>query len=55
MREALLAKAEFLMKTGEREAAQEAFKVTEGKTAGSGPKLDITFALIRCAAVWKAE
>lgn len=47
VREALFAKADFLMCIGERAAAEQAFKVTEEKTAGGGQKLDITFAIIR--------
>lgn len=47
VREALFNKAMFLYTTGEREAAQAAFKATEDKTAGVGQKLDCTFAVLR--------
>lgn len=47
VREALFNKAMFLYNTGEREAAQAAFKATEEKTAGIGQKLDCTFAVLR--------
>ncbi|KAK9817917.1 hypothetical protein WJX72_004298 [[Myrmecia] bisecta] len=47
VREALLAKADYLCKIGDRTAAQEAYKVTEGKTAGVGLKMDLVFSLLR--------
>ena len=32
---------------GDREAAKAAFQVTEEKTAGVGPKMDLAFSLLR--------
>ncbi|KAK9842849.1 hypothetical protein WJX74_003370 [Apatococcus lobatus] len=44
---ALLAKADYLCKLGDREAAAAAYKDTEDKTTGSGPKLDLVFSMLR--------
>lgn len=51
VREALFTKAMYLYNTGEAEAAVTAFKAAEEKTAGVGQKLDITFAILRYAAM----
>jgi hypothetical protein len=47
VRDALLAKAEFLADIGDREAATKAFEAAEAKTAGSGNKMDLVFSQIR--------
>jgi 26S proteasome regulatory subunit N7 len=46
-REALLAKADFLAKIGNREAAMEAFAATEKKTVAMGQKMDLMFSILR--------
>jgi len=50
VRDALHAKATFLGKIGDREAAAKAFKDTEDKTASGGSKADMVFSQIRCGA-----
>lgn len=47
VRDAMLAKANYLAKIGDREAARKAFDETAEKTAGSGPKLDLVFSMLR--------
>lgn len=47
MRDALLAKAEYLASIGDKDLAVAAFKTTEEKTAGGGNKLDLIFSQIR--------
>lgn len=47
VRDAHRAKADFLAKIGDREAAGKAYAVTEKKTAGAGQKLDLVFSLLR--------
>ena len=47
VRDALLAKAEYLADIGDRGAAAEAYTATEAKTAGAGPKMDLAFSLLR--------
>jgi hypothetical protein len=47
VRDALHAKATFLGKVGDREAAAAAFKATEDKTASGGSKADMVFSQIR--------
>jgi hypothetical protein len=49
VRDAWHAKATFLGKVGDREAAAAAFKETEDKTASGGSKADMVFSQIRCA------
>lgn len=49
MRDALHAKANFLGKIGDREAAAKAYKETEDKTASGGSKADMVFSQIRWA------
>ena len=48
VRDAHRAKADYLAKIGDREAAGKAYAVTEEKTAGAGQKLDLVFSLLRC-------
>ncbi len=48
MRDAVHAKATFLGKIGDREAAAAAFKDAEEKTASGGSKADMVFSQIRC-------
>lgn len=43
VKEALTAKADYLCRIGDRNAATEAYKKAEEKTAGSGPKMDLVF------------
>ena len=47
VRDALHAKATFLAKIGDREAAAAAYKDTEDKTASGGSKADMVFSQIR--------
>lgn len=47
VRDALLAKAEYLASIGDKDAAVAAFTQTEEKTAGGGNKLDLIFSQIR--------
>jgi 26S proteasome regulatory subunit N7 len=49
VRDALLAKADYLAKIGDKQAAVAAYKETEEKTTGSGNKVDLVFSQIRCA------
>ncbi|KAK9906744.1 hypothetical protein WJX75_007249 [Coccomyxa subellipsoidea] len=47
VRDAYLAKADYLYKIGDREAAMAAYQQTEGKTAGVGQKMDLAFSMLR--------
>ena len=47
IREAYLARADFLMRTGEKEKALEAYDETVTKTVALGPKLDILLSQLR--------
>lgn len=47
VRDALLAKADFLCSVGDHAAALAAYAAAEAKTAGVGPKMDLAFSLIR--------
>ena len=47
VRDALLAKADYLAEIGDRTGAGEAYTATEAKTAGAGPKLDLALSLLR--------
>jgi len=47
VRDALRAKADYLAKIGDKGAAVKAYAATESKSAGSGPKLDLVFSLLR--------
>lgn len=46
-KEALQAKAEYLCRTGQKEAAESAFRATYEKTVGLGYRMDLVFYLIR--------
>ena len=50
VRDALQAQADYLSSIGDHAAAVAAYAVAEAKTAGVGPKMDLCFSLIRCAA-----
>ena len=47
VRDAALARANFLCDVGDRAAAAEAFAEASSKTSGAGPKLDAALSLIR--------
>lgn len=47
VRDALLAKAEYLCKIGDKNAAVSAFRETFDKSVSVGQRLDITFNVIR--------
>ena len=47
VRDAMLAKAEYLGEIGSRSAATQAYDVTAAKTASGGSKADMTFSQIR--------
>jgi len=47
VRDAVVAKAEYLANIGDVERAQETFEDAFGKTVGSGPKMDLSFSLLR--------
>ena len=47
VRDQLRARADFLASTASRDEAAAAYQVTEKKTAGAGPKLDLVFSLLR--------
>merc|ERR1712156_231323 len=51
-RETLLAKAEFLTKIGEKDAAVEAIRKTMEKTVGLGNRMDLIFHNIRIGLFW---
>jgi 26S proteasome regulatory subunit N7 len=55
IREALLARAEFFSRTGDKEKALTAYRQTFDKTVALGQKLDIIFALIRLGLFWKDD
>lgn len=48
VRDALHARAEYLGRIGDREAAAKAYAETEEKTASGGAKADMVFSQIRC-------
>lgn len=48
VRDALLAKAEYLTEIGDKDAALKAFDVAEEKTTGFGNKMDLVFSQVRC-------
>eukprot|EP01101_Sappina_pedata_P006988 TRINITY_DN3599_c0_g1_i1.p1 TRINITY_DN3599_c0_g1~~TRINITY_DN3599_c0_g1_i1.p1 ORF type:complete len:420 (+),score=203.72 TRINITY_DN3599_c0_g1_i1:50-1261(+) len=52
IREALLAKADFLADIGEKEKAETAYRITAEKTVAMGQRLDIVFTLIRIGLFW---
>lgn len=47
VRDAMLEKANYLADIGDRDAANKAFEEAKEKTAGSGPKLDLVFSMLR--------
>ncbi|DBA66487.1 hypothetical protein WJX79_005321 [Trebouxia sp. C0005] len=47
VKEALTAKADYLCRIGDRESARVAYKKAEEKTAGSGPKMDLVFSVLK--------
>ena len=51
-RDTLLAKAEFLTKIGEKDAAVEAIRKTMEKTVGLGNRMDLLFHNIRIGLFW---
>ena len=51
-REALLAKAEYLTKIGDKENAVEAIRKTMEKTVGLGNRMDLIFHSIRIGLFW---
>lgn len=54
VREALVAKADYLAGIMDAAGAAAAYEVAEGKTAGAGPKMDLVFSMLRCAALYHA-
>lgn len=49
IREAMAAKAQFLASIGDKDAAVSQYRLTETKTVGVGPKLDVCFAVLELA------
>uniref|UniRef100_A0A061SAG0 26S proteasome regulatory subunit RPN7 n=1 Tax=Tetraselmis sp. GSL018 TaxID=582737 RepID=A0A061SAG0_9CHLO len=47
VREAMLARANFLAKIGDKDGAMEAFKATEEKTVAMGLRMDLVFSILR--------
>ncbi|WPT10973.1 26S proteasome non-ATPase regulatory subunit 6 [Picochlorum sp. SENEW3] len=47
VRDAMVSKADYYAQVGDQSKAGEAFEEAVGKTAGSGPKLDLSFSLLR--------
>jgi len=47
VKDAMIAKAEYLADIGDQEAAAKAFDAAMEKTAGSGPKMDLVFSMLR--------
>merc|ERR1719487_36026 len=52
VREALLAKAEYHHKIGDKEKALEVYRITTEKTVALGQRLDIVFAIMRIGFSW---
>jgi 26S proteasome regulatory subunit N7 len=52
VREALLAKAEYYHKIGDKEKALEQYRITTEKTVALGQRLDIVFAVMRIGFSW---
>jgi 26S proteasome regulatory subunit N7 len=52
VREALLAKAEYYHKIGDKDKALEAYRITTEKTVALGQRLDIVFAIMRIGFSW---
>jgi len=55
IREALLARADFLCRIGDKEKAISAYRQTTDKTVALGQKLDVVFSLIRLGLFWKDD
>jgi len=55
IREALLARADFYCRIGDKEKALTAYRQTIDKTVALGQKLDIIFGLIRVGLFWKDD
>eukprot|EP00301_Raphidiophrys_heterophryoidea_P021483 c5903_g1_i1.p1 GENE.c5903_g1_i1~~c5903_g1_i1.p1 ORF type:complete len:421 (+),score=99.72 c5903_g1_i1:46-1263(+) len=51
-REALLAKADYFRLIGDKTNALQQYKLTEEKTMGVGPKLDMVFSVLELAMFW---
>lgn len=49
VREAFLAKADFLAKIGDKESALVAYAETEKKTVAMGQRMDLVFSILRCS------
>ena len=47
VKDAMIAKAEYLADIGDQEAAAKPFDAAMEKTAGSGPKMDLVFSMLR--------
>lgn len=47
VKDAMIAKAEYLADIGNKEEAAKAFEAALAKTAGSGPKMDLVFSMLR--------
>jgi len=52
VREAMLKKADFFARIGDKEKAVSQYRLTEEQTVGSGQKLDVIFTLIRLGLFW---
>jgi len=52
VRDAMLAKADFFARIGDKENADKQYKLTTDQTVGSGQKLDIVFTQIRMGLFW---
>jgi 26S proteasome regulatory subunit N7 len=52
VRDALLAKADYLATTGDKDAALKAYDAALEKTVGSGARIDVEFAILRLALCW---
>jgi 26S proteasome regulatory subunit N7 len=52
IRDALQAKADYFTRIGDKEKAENQYRLTIEKTIGSGKKLDIVFTLIRLGLFW---
>jgi len=55
IRDALLARAEFFARIGDKEKAITAYRQTFDKTVALGQKLDVIFAIIRLGLFWKDD
>lgn len=53
VRDAMAARAAYLGRIGDREAAAKAYAETEEKTASGAAKADMVFSQIRCGAIWR--